>query len=433
MNSADKKLASQPFSAAALATILQQFPAVRAWHVALSGGADSVALLHALATIPRETIAPIYAVHINHGLQSEASQWDNFCTRLCADHDIPLTTLKVSIEREQGESLEMAARRVRYAAFSDCLQEREALLTAHHQNDQAETLLLNLLNGAGVTGLAAMQPCRDFSAGYLIRPLLAFTHQQLMDYLEGEKISWVEDPSNQDAVFDRNFLRNEIIPNLESRWPAAVKCIARSARNQREQVSLNRELAEQDLAKASDFCCGGILLRRFQVLSLERQKLLLRHWLGTNPPLINPSEEQLQTILNELIAAAEDAQPQLKLAGAVIRRFDDRLTKSFITEIKPHQQTYKWTLGKPLQIQSLGIWLDPELILNQFSEFDTATELTVQFRQGGEQFKPAGNSHHRKLKQLFQLWRVPVWKRDIIPLVYCQDQLIVVWGYGCSR
>ncbi len=433
MNSADKKRASQPFSAAALATILQQFPAVRAWHVALSGGADSVALLHALASIPRESISPIYAVHINHGLQSEASQWDKFCTHLCAEHDILLTTLQVSIEREQGESLEMAARRVRYAAFSECLKDSEALLTAHHQNDQAETLLLNLLNGAGVTGLAAIQPSRSFSAGYLIRPLLEFTHQQLVDYLEAKQVAWVEDPSNQNTVFDRNFLRNEIIPKLESRWPAAVKCIARSARNQRDQVSLNRELAEQDLEKVADFSSGGISLRRLKTRSLERQKLLLRHWLGSNPPLINPSEEQLQIILNELIAASEDAQPQLKLTAAVIRRFDDTLTKSFITEIKPHQQTYNWQLDTSFQIQSLGIRLDPELLLNQFSEFDTATELTVRFRQGGEQFKPVGNSHHRKLKQLFQLWRVPVWKRDTIPLVYWQDQLIAVWGYGCYR
>lgn len=433
MNSADSKASNRPFSSALLAEFLQRFPAVRGWRVALSGGADSVALLHALSKLPAANMAPISAIHVNHGLQSDSYRWAEFCEQLCQTCNIPLQTLTATIQRESGESLEMAARRARYTAISAQLQDSEAVLTAHHQNDQAETLLLNLLNGAGATGLAAMPACRPFSQGYLIRPLLKFSHQQLVDYLQAEQQQWIEDPSNQDTVFDRNFLRNEIIPLLETRWPATVKCLARSAHHQRDQVLLNQQQAAEDLKKIADFPSGGILLASLRQFSLVRKKQVLRHWLASSAPQVNPSTEQLTVVLEQVIAASPDAQPQLKIAAAVIRRSGDKLVKTFTVDSKPPQAGMLWQLDQPLKIESLGIRLDPQALLNQFDAMNAATQLVVRFRQGGERFKAAGDAHHRKLKHLFQEWRVPHWKRDSIPLVYWQEQLIAVWGYGCAR
>ncbi len=199
--------------------ILQSFPAVNAYVVAYSGGADSTALLHALCTIQNQLGVPLSAVHVNHGLHDDAGQWQQQCEHFCRQNNIELVCVRVDLKNCSGKGLEAEARHLRYEAISGLLEPGTGVLTAHHADDQAETLLLNLMRGSGIDGLSAMPDSRALGHGLLQRPLLGFQNNALRDYLRINGVEWTEDPSNQYLNHDRNFVRQEIIPLLEKRWP----------------------------------------------------------------------------------------------------------------------------------------------------------------------------------------------------------------------
>ena len=203
--------------------ILRSLPAVNAYIVGFSGGADSTALLHALTAIEDRLGVPVSAAHINHGLHDHADLWQEQCVNFCRLHNIKLTCLKIDPDKNSGKGLEAEARHLRYEAISTLLGPGACLLTAHHADDQAETLLLNLMRGSGVDGLSAMPDSRPFGDGLLQRPLLTFQNSALRDYLHENNIVWTEDPSNRQTDHDRNFVRHEVIPLLEERWPGVSK------------------------------------------------------------------------------------------------------------------------------------------------------------------------------------------------------------------
>ena len=220
-------------TASRLLETLRQLPTASRCHLALSGGLDSCVLLHLLVQLRPQLPFELRAIHVHHGLQHQADSWQNFCEELCNGYDIPLKSVHLTLNVDSGESLEAVAREARYQAMADQMREGELLLTAQHRDDQAETLLLQLLRGSGPAGLAAMPPLARFDPGWLARPLLDCSRQSLEEYARRHDLTWQEDPSNQDQRFDRNFIRHQVMPLLRSRWPAAATTLSRAAPLQR--------------------------------------------------------------------------------------------------------------------------------------------------------------------------------------------------------
>jgi tRNA(Ile)-lysidine synthase len=417
------------FSPSLLINIFKALPHARAYWVALSGGLDSVVLLRSLAEIQPCLSVPIRAIHINHGLQPQAPEWADFCRDLCRELRIPCEIIQVDIEKKSGESLEAQARHARYHAIEHCLGSGEAVMTAHHQDDQAETLLLHLVKGAGVTGLAAMPVWRSFAKGFLFRPLLGFRRKQLRDWLMEGGFSWVEDPSNKSLDFDRNFLRHEILPKLEAHWSGAVPCVARSASHQGAQVELNGALARLDFKSVNKQPEGTLAIDKLLALSSSRRNNLLYWWLRNRGISVIPTQRQLDALHQNVLLANDNAYPELRIDSAIVQRYRNSLYKAVFRNF-PSMDGMIWKLNAPLILTQLGLYLEPQALLRAFSEYDDNTVLTIRFRRGGERFKPIGSTYHRSLKQLFQEWAVPRWLRGRVGLVYQNEKLILVLGYA---
>jgi tRNA(Ile)-lysidine synthase len=253
--------------------------AARCW-VAYSGGVDSHALLHALAALRPALPGPIGAVHVNHGLHADAGAWDGHCRAVCAGLDIPYVCLRVDGRAGAGESREAAARAARYAVLGGWLPQGHYLLSAQHQDDQAETLLLQLLRGSGVKGLAAMPGLTEFGGGYLLRPLLDCSRAALLEYAGANRLVWVDDPSNRDVSLDRNFLRHRVLPALRERWPALAGTLSRSARHCAEAAAILEQAAEQDINALAGGAKNTLPISGLCRLPPERQRNVLRYWLA---------------------------------------------------------------------------------------------------------------------------------------------------------
>ena len=394
--------------------------------IAYSGGLDSHVLLHVASQLPQPKNYQIRAMHVHHGLQKEADMWVSHCQKTCDDLDIPLQISHLQLKINKGESLEEIARTARYRALKESLQQDEVLLTAHHQNDQAETLLLQLFRGAGVQGLAAMPSITRFGLGQHARPLLSATRETLEEYAEGNQLSFIEDPSNQDSAFDRNFLRNEVLPQLRKRWPSIDKTISRSANIQAETKQLLDEISEQDLLSiqeklgVTDTLPISILLN----FSLVRQKLLIRYWIGVNG-FNAPSEKKLKHIFSDVINANEDAQPLVEWKGVGVRRFQGKLY--IMSPLQDHdaEEVIEWkTPQNPLVISSLK----QSLPAMEPSQYDENLPVTIRFRQGGETIFHAKRDINISLKNFFHESGVPPWLRSRIPLIYSGETLIKVVG-----
>ncbi|MFJ4346903.1 tRNA lysidine(34) synthetase TilS [Pseudomonas sp. NPDC089401] len=390
------------------------------WYIAFSGGLDSTVLLHLLANHARNHPSPpLRALHVHHGLQSAADAWPGHCQAICDQLGIELQVIHVQVA--SGASLEQAAREARYAAFAQVLGPGDILFTAQHRDDQAETLLLRLLRGAGLRGLAAMPSRRPLGQGSLARPLLGIAREQLHDYATGNGLAWIDDPSNADSVFDRNYLRAEVFPPLQRRWPQATQNFARCAEHLGEALGLLDELASSDLASAGEGAApawGGLDSLDLSVLaglSPARQRNALRHWLGSRTRLPDTRHWAGWADLRE---AAVDAQPVWRLA-------DGRLVRS-------HGRIW-WLSGDWLQ-QPTGehAWVDPGVALalpaNGSVRLDVAGPLGplhVAYRQGGEVLEIPGRGR-RDLKRLLNELHVPHFVRPRLPLLYCGERLLAV-------
>ena len=392
-----------------------------AWKVAFSGGLDSAVLLHLLARLREaQALPPLSAIHIHHGLQAVADSWVELCRAQCRALNIPLQVRHVRVV--PGASLERAAREARYAAFAEVLAAGEVLLTAQHQDDQAETLLLRLLRGAGVRGLAAMPASRPLRGGYLVRPLLGVARVELEAWSRREQLAWVEDPSNLDTQLARNFLRHEILPRLTRHWPAASAVLARDAEQLAEADDLLGELAELDLAAAlTPAAPDWLTLPSLEVaplleLSEARQRNALRHWLRGRTLL--PEREHWAGWL-DLRDAAADAAPIWRLAGGDLRRAAGRLwwlSGDWLRSPVADDVVWKdpW---QPLELPGNGrVWLEGQA---------PGGVLCVRYRRGGEVLELAGRGR-RDLKRLLQECGVPAIVRGRLPLLYAGDRLVAV-------
>ena len=301
--------------AARLGALVPQFPRVAAC-VAFSGGADSTALLAALARVRRAGLK-VRAVHVDHQLRPDSARWSAHCRRRARQLGIPLEVRRIVVPRPRGASLEAAARVARYAALADALRPHEILLTAHHQDDQLETVLLQLLRGAGVAGLAAMPASVPFARGRLVRPLLGIPGAQLRAWLRARQLDWVEDDSNADERLDRNYLRRRVLPALLARWPAAPATLARSARHLAEAQQLLDALGAADAASAQvGAALAAPVLRR---LDPARRRNALRHWI-TSRGFPAPPARRLEEIAVAVLAARPDTHPFVEWSGVRVRR-----------------------------------------------------------------------------------------------------------------
>jgi len=235
-----------------LMLVMRSLPDAHCYRVGYSGGIDSTALLVALWQQREALPGTLCAVHVNHHINSASDSWQVHCQRVCETLHIQLDCKSVEVKSLKGLSLEAAAREQRYEAFRDTVHDQDLLLLAHHMDDQMETFLLQALRGSGPRGLAAMPVIAPFNGGYIARPLLGFTRAEIRTWADAENVSWLDDPSNVDIRFDRNYLRTRVIPDVMQRWPSAAATIARSAAHCSETLELLADLADLDLAASTE-------------------------------------------------------------------------------------------------------------------------------------------------------------------------------------
>lgn len=396
--------------------------------VAYSGGVDSHVLLHLCAS-QAEFRDRLLAVYVDHGLQVASAQWGEHCRHQAAALAIDFVALSVDGRAKSGEGPEAAARQARYAALRDLLQPGDALLLAQHREDQMETLLLQLFRGAGVAGLAAM-PARDtFGAGWVLRPLLAIGKREILEYALSHGLCWVDDPSNQGDDFDRNFLRNRVLPLLKQRWPSLDKSIARSAAHCGQAANLLQSWSEANLVglMTDDHLAGPSLqLDRLVHFAPEQRRWLLRQWLqqqGLRPP----SLAQIQAIENQLIGASDSGEAEIQLQGYFLKKYRRRLFCLQAPSLQPFQASL-W----PTDADEIGLSNGQRLLRQQQAGiakrlWDQAI-ISVRPRDGGEKLKLAGRAGHHPLKKLFQEAGVPPWRRHNWPLIYLDQRLAAVAG-----
>jgi tRNA(Ile)-lysidine synthase len=390
--------------------------------VAFSGGVDSTVLLAALARLKLR--APLRAAHVDHGLHPDSALWSEHCAATARALGVELVTTRVEVERRARSGLEAAARTARYAALADLLSPGDVLLTAHHADDQLETVLLRIVRGSGVRGLRAIRERMPFGRGWLARPLLGCSRAEILEQAHAWNLRWLEDPANRSLEHDRNFLRASVVPRLLERWPAAARSAQRLAEQMADAEEILAEVAARDAAAVAD--ASRVPRAALERLDPARQRNLLRHLVrraGFEPP----SAHKIEELRAALLDARRDAQPRIRWAGVDARVFRGQLylmqalpaasRRGFAARL---DKVRRWTGPEgELQFELLGAgpglpesWLDDGL--------------TLRFRCGGEQFKPLEQAHHRSLKHWLQEAAIVPWMRTRIPLLYRDDHLVAV-------
>ncbi|MCX4037230.1 tRNA lysidine(34) synthetase TilS [Aeromonas caviae] len=394
--------------------------------VAFSGGLDSTVLLVLAARFAREHGLALRALHVHHGLSPHADEWVAHCEGVCQQLAVPLITARVQLQRGSGDSLEAQAREARYQSLAAHLGDGEWLLTAHHQDDQLETLLLALKRGAGLRGLAGMVPSQPFACGLLLRPLLEVSRAELADAAATLPHGWVEDESNQDTRYDRNFLRQQLIPLLKARWPAMAQTAARTMAICAEQEVLINELAESDWQRAGEG--EALRIAPLHALSAARRNNLLRYWIRRQGGEM-PSRELLGLLWQEVALARDDANPRLGLQGLECRRHQGRL-HLVAPDLAPREEVLPIRLGEAIPLpDGLGtfrLWSSG----GEGLRTPRADEpLSIRFQVApGSMLKPTGRGGSRRLKKLLQEYGVPSWLRGRIPILYYGEQAALVAG-----
>lgn len=406
---------SDPLQQHLLAALVAAPPA--ALCVAFSGGADSSALLHALAQLPAARARGLCALHVDHALHADSAQWAEHCRNFCAALALPCEVLRVHVDAGRGAGLEAAAREARHAALATQLREGEWLLLGHHRDDQAETVLLKLLRGAGPDALGGMHVLRPFGPGQLWRPVLGCSRRQLRDYVDAHGLDFIEDPSNTDTRLARNHLRHEILPRLQRHWPQAVDSILHSAALSRAAADALRVSWMTALDRLQHPLDGSLDANGWLALTPALREPLLDHWLHARG-LPAPTTAQRRQIEFQCGARA-GRMPCVRWAGAELHIWKGRLwALPPERPIDPDWST-SWQ-GEPVVLPDGGT------LALEATDARLVAALRVRLRRGGERIKPAGDAHTRELRDLFQQALLPPWRRTPCPLLYAGDELIAV-------
>ena len=407
-----------------ISSLAQRLSPHRQFLVAFSGGLDSTVLLHQLVCWrQQEPSISLRAVHIHHGISQNADSWVAHCQRLCTQWQVPLVVERVTLV-QNGLGLEAEARTARYQAFREALIPGEVLLTAQHLDDQSETLLLALKRGSGPAGLSAMPTYAAFGDTQLIRPLLHETRAALQHWAQTHALTWIEDESNQDDAYDRNFLRLRVLPLLNARWPHFAEASARSAALCAEQEQLLDELLADELARLRTDA-GTLTIEPMMTMSAPKRAAILRRWLAWHGAPM-PSRETIARVWQEVALAREDATPCLRLGNFEVRRY---------------QQQLWWVKALEGQTESVLEWADrtmPLVLPGELGQLHCAAGGDIRPPRADElvsvRFKAPGMLHivgrhgGRKLKKIWQELGVPPWLRDTTPLLFYGETLITAVG-----
>ena len=415
-------------------------------YLALSGGMDSMVLLHGILALrdaegynfPQN----IKAIHINHGLHADASNWQQHCLSACQASSVPLLIRSVNLTSAAGDDensiaggIEEKARKARYQVFNEFVGPNDCLLTAHHFDDQTETLLLRLMRGAGPEGLAAIPACRALEKGVVFRPLLPFYRTELQQYAQQHSIHWIDDPSNGDSAFDRNYCRHQILPLIEKRWPAFRKSWAKTLRLNLESAQLVEELAGDDLSQLMTSKRNAIQLAGLRTLSSARRRNVLRHWLrGLGIGEVSWSLlQRLDTDIAsfELASKTTEASPSIHIEHGSLAFYAYREQLHVVTRLAEIDPTasYSWpSLSLQLNLPDNG-----SLSVEYASGLlPVETSLEVRFRQGGERVRLRGRPQ-KTVKKLLQESNYVPWLRSRVPLLYSKDTLVCIPGIGIAQ
>jgi tRNA(Ile)-lysidine synthase len=385
--------------------------------VAFSGGVDSTVLAHLLAR-RRRKLGALRLIHIDHGLQAASADWSRHCARQALEWRVPLVALEANIERARGESPEAAARDARYVLLAAALEPGEVLVTAQHRDDQVETVLLQLFRGAGVAGLSAMPAIATFGAGLIARPLLDVSRQQIEAVARKARLRWIEDPSNADTRFSRNFLRQRIMPLIREHWPGVDRAIARSASNMAAASQLLNERAAHDLAGLADG--AGLSLTGLRALPAGRRRNVLRAFIAKHGVEM-PGTSRLQEMSGPLLAARADAHPEVVWANARMVRSGGRLELEKSHEVPREftEKSWRWNSDRRLILDGDRGTL--ELVDDESGDIDVSRlpeMLFLRVRAGGEKLRPGPRARTQTLKKLMQAARLPMDMRTRLPLLF---------------
>jgi tRNA(Ile)-lysidine synthase len=390
--------------------------------VAFSGGVDSTVLAHLLVK-QRRQLGSLRLAHVDHGLQPASAGWSLRCAELARQWRVPFVPLDARIVRGKS-SPEAAARDARYALLARAMEPGEVLVTAQHRDDQAETLLLQLLRGAGVAGLAAMPAFVPFAQGFLARPLLAVARADLEATARAAGLRWIDDPSNADTRFSRNFVRHRLMPLIREHWPGADKALARSAAHMAEAAVLLHERAAQDLARLADG--AGLSVSALRALPVARRRNALRSFIARHGVEM-PEASRLREMSGPLLAARADAQPEITWGDARMVRQGGRLELQKSHE-KPREfvaKSWRWQIDRPLDLDGSSLTLlDDAKGPIDVSQLPRVLELRA--RTGGERLRPSPRARTQTLKSLLQHAKVPVEDRASLPLLFAGERLIAV-------
>lgn len=394
--------------------------------VAFSGGLDSSVLLHGLSTLPSAKKRGLRAIHVDHGLQEHSSEWAARCERVAQTHGVPLICVNTHVARDSGFGLEAAARRARQSAMQKIMLSGEIIAFAHHRDDQAETVLLKLLRGAGPEGLAAMRGLRSFGRGLAWRPMLSLPRGALRAYADHHQLGWIQDPSNMDTLIDRNYLRLDVLPRLRKRWPEADASISQSANWARAAAEYIEVQTVQALARVQGFDPMTLRYREWIDLPAALRDPVLRRWLrDINLP--EPTVHQLGELVRQLAEAGEDRLPCVRWPGTELRRYRDLVYARGPLHMTPVDWESEWRGENIALPASLGNLC---LVDRHGSDGAIALEqpLRLRFRRGGESLRLSSGSRTRDLRDLFQEAGIPPWERGRLPLVIGADGNLLAVG-----
>lgn len=407
----------------ALVSSLQPF-AGQPVAIALSGGLDSVVLLSVASQVAPSLGIALSAVHVNHNLSPNAADWAQFCAELCRGLGIPLSTHSVQLRRQGGESLEAVARQARYACYAAARV--SALVLAQHADDQAETVLLQLLRGGGVRGVAGMPASRVLPSGqHLLRPWLSVSRTQLAEYAVAHRLAWVEDESNLDTRYDRNFVRHRVLPVVAESYPRAAAVLARSAQYFAEAAAIADDLAQADFR--GDLALAQLDIAPLLALPAYRAKNLLRWFLCHFLPAIDGP--LLEEALRQIRESRPDVAMAVEMGGGSLRRHAARVHFVRPMSLALPDVVIDWQGQDAVALPTWGGTLkfvrqtQGGIIRARLEQL-----LRITRRRGGERIQPAGSRHHKALKQVYQEQGVAPWLRERLPLVYSGNDLLAVPG-----
>lgn len=415
---------TNPLSAEIIESALHQHKQFAHIYIGYSGGVDSHVLLHLCASI-KTLSGKITAVYVHHGLQAEAESWAEHCKKNAELLGVNFTVLRVNATATSGESPEEAARNARYTALKPLVGVDDVLLIGQHREDQLETVLLQLFRGAGLRGLSGIPESTFFGLGLMLRPLLNVAKPDIEEYAKNHHLQWVEDPSNQQNDYDRNFLRNTIVPLLKQRWESCDKTVARSAKHCAEAQVVVSAVADELFYPVFSESSKTLCIKQLQAQKSPRQQLIIRHWFQSLG-LRMPAQAFVERIQTEVVAAREDSDPILLGQGCFIRRYRDELYCLRQAEQEMPRDMH-WPAGQTSiefsNHRTLSYLPSSAGILHE--QWQKA-KVSIKFRSGGEKIRLPKRKEHHSLKNLFQEAGIPPWEREKIPLVYLNDKLAAV-------